>query len=270
MPDQLTRLSGCLFSGLSLCLCCSPARLLVTARMTDAETGRPLPGALVRVSGSDMLAAADSSGLTPAVEVSRRDTLLASCTGYLDELAPAAQLGDTVRLGLYPDRPRAVSGIVRTTSDLAVDSAVVTFAPAGPATTTLPDGSFLLDDFPAGPQTVVAARTGFPSESLAVRVLAGETLRVALALRDSSNEGTLNGTVGDRATGQPVSEAGLAITGLGRRTLSGHDGSYDFGRVPVGDYLVTVTAQGFADDSVRCRVTRGWAVSVDILLDRRH
>jgi len=246
---------------------CSPSRLLITARVTDAETGGPLSGALVMVRSSEMLAAADSQGITPGIEAGPRDTLLATCPGYLDELAPVNGRADTLRLALYQDLPRAVAGLVRSTSGFGIDSAVVALQGTAQAAATLADGSFFLADFPAGPQLLTITCPGFPAESLPVSARAGETTRVEFSLRDTANEGTLAGLVTGRGTSAPVSDAVLRLPDIGRETRSGPDGSYSFGRVPVGEHIISVQASGFAPDSVRCRVTRGWTVSVDILLE---
>lgn len=234
--------------------------------MTDAETGRPLAGAMVMKLPGEMLAAADSLGRTPGIEAGRGDSLLASRPGYLDELVPVGR-ADTVRIALYEDRPRAVAGLVRSTSGFGIDSAAVLMAGSLEPVLTAADGTFLLTDFPAGPHRLFISRPEYPAESLTVSVRAGETTRVEVALRDTANEGTLDGVVLARGTQAPVSDALLALSALDREARSGADGRYHFGRVPVGEHLISVQAAGFSPDSVRCRVTRGWTVSVDILLD---
>jgi hypothetical protein len=247
---------------------CTPTRQIVSARVADAETGRPLPGAMLMVMRTEMLAAADSFGVTPGLEAVARDSLVASHPGYLDEIAVlTANQADPVRLALYRDAPRAVAGLVRSSGGFGIDSAVVALAGTPVAVTTTSDGSFLFPEFPAGPQTLVASRPDFPAESMPVFVAAGETSSVDFALHDTANEGTLAGVVFARAGGAPVPSVEVSIRALHRQTRSGADGRYSLGRVPAGEHLVSFAAPGFRADSVRCRVTRGWSVSVDVTLD---
>ncbi|HEX6195412.1 MAG TPA: S8 family serine peptidase [Jiangellaceae bacterium] len=76
----------------------------------------------------------------------------------------------------------------------------------------------------------------------------GEGKLDALALLQAApvgDTGTLAGTVTDNASGEPIADATVTVTGVvDREVTTGSDGSYDV-LLPVGDYQVTAAAFGY-------------------------
>ena len=243
------------------------------ARVYDGETNRPLSGALVAVRPGGMMAASDSVGITPPTSAPSRARLDVSRDGYLPaetELAPPERRGDTVRTGipLYPDLPRWVWGRVLTaTGHNPVSGVSVGIPGSSVSTRTGADGTFLLERFPPGPRSLVARLEGFVHDSTGLMALAGETTRVRFALRDTTNEGDVEGRVFDKSSGSGIAGAEVAIAVLGLRTSSGPDGRFEFSRVAAGEQELAVSAPGYATRRLAFRVVRGWSVTVDCPLE---
>lgn len=78
--------------------------------------------------------------------------------------------------------------------------------------------------------------------------------------------GTLAGRVTDAATGAPIANATLTLTGAADRQLAtGTDGAYS-ARLPAGAYQVAVTAYGYGAKTVAATVTLDQTSTVDVAL----
>ncbi len=196
---------------------CGSSRVMFIAQVRDGETDRPLAGALITVEGTEMMAATDSLGLTPATEATMFARLTVASPGYITEEillqpAPAAVRSDTWRteVHLYPE-------LLRTVSVLAIGN---------------------------------------------------ETTRVSIALRDTTNEGSLDGEVVDAETGEPVGNARITVRETSISVVTNAGGRYSLDRVPAGEHDLTAVADGFESGTIRFRVAKGWTVTVDFELVR--
>ncbi|SNY69434.1 S8 family serine peptidase [Paractinoplanes atraurantiacus] len=87
-----------------------------------------------------------------------------------------------------------------------------------------------------------------------------------LAAAPIGDTGTLAGKVTDAATGAPITNATLALTGAAaRQVVTGTDGAYST-RLPAGDYQVAVTAYGFGSKNVTATVAADQTVALDVAL----
>jgi outer membrane receptor protein involved in Fe transport len=87
----------------------------------------------------------------------------------------------------------------------------------------------------------------------------------------ASTYGAVSGTVTDDA-GRPVANAAVSLSSpdsATQRTASGADGRYAFPRVNFDTYTVSVTAPGFADQSVTVTVSSGSVATVNFQLTVR-
>jgi len=78
--------------------------------------------------------------------------------------------------------------------------------------------------------------------------------------------GTVAGTVRDRATQQPVSQAQVSLIGTTRGALSNDQGAYRITNVPPGTYQVRVLRIGFQASVLPVTVTNGETATADIAL----
>jgi uncharacterized surface anchored protein len=145
------------------------------------------------------------------------------------------------------------------------------------------DGSYLIDNVPAGDYNARATASGFfPSDPVAVTVEDGQTAVVNFNL-DPLAFGTVQGIVTDDATGVPIAGAHVVLmrpwNGGGRtpdgengdgwwlHAITGADGSYLIENAPAGDYDARATAYGYQpSDPVPVTVTDGGTETVDFAL----
>ncbi|AGZ41671.1 peptidase S8 and S53 subtilisin kexin sedolisin [Actinoplanes friuliensis DSM 7358] len=97
----------------------------------------------------------------------------------------------------------------------------------------------------------------------------GEGRLDALALLNAApigDTGTLNGTVTAEATGAPIPNATVTLTGAAARDLTtGADGKFS-SLLPAGEYQVAVTAFGYAGKTASATVTTGATTTVNFAL----
>lgn len=78
--------------------------------------------------------------------------------------------------------------------------------------------------------------------------------------------GTLNGTVLDASTGQPVAGATVRLRELGRRDVSHADGSFHFDDLPSGSYTLAAERIGYAPGEQAVRVVDGLTANATLSL----
>ncbi|MCY4586680.1 MAG: TonB-dependent receptor [Bryobacterales bacterium] len=80
--------------------------------------------------------------------------------------------------------------------------------------------------------------------------------------------GQISGKVSMKETGGPLHGASVLIVELGRSTLSDDDGSYEFDRVPPGNYHVVAHLEGiFTEGASLVTVAEGGTATADFLLE---
>jgi len=246
----------------------------VVARVQDGETKQPLAGVMVLSEGSDIMAVTDSAGRCVVVSLPKRDGhLLASRTGYFSLrqpwIPPAKPVPDTVTvdLSLYSDRPRVVMGrVFDAGTKLTIPGALVSVAGVSLVESTREDGGFILSRFPPGPQTVEVSSPGYPLKSLPIQVKGGETSSVDLYLLDTANVGSVEGTVFDAGTGEPVADAQVAVEGTGCGAVTDSAGRYVMENVPAGMNKMLVSRDGYLRAYTVVRLVKDWAVTANLYL----
>ena len=73
----------------------------------------------------------------------------------------------------------------------------------------------------------------------------------------AQNTGTIEGTVTETPSGQPMVAAQVQIVGTQRGTITGRDGSFRLENVPAGDYELRVLSIGFGSQTRAITVTAG-------------
>ncbi len=84
------------------------------------------------------------------------------------------------------------------------------------------------------------------------RIIVAFVVLAAISLWAQTFRGAINGTVVD-ASGASVADANVKATNVGtglvREAVTGPDGDYRFSELPLGDYTITVTKQGFRTET---------------------
>ncbi len=77
--------------------------------------------------------------------------------------------------------------------------------------------------------------------------------------------GSIYGIVTDKATGEPISTAGVELSPTGMKTVTGSEGHFEFTGITPGQYTLIVTKTGYVDrTSNTIEVTAGATVKTDI------
>jgi hypothetical protein len=256
----------------------------------DGESGAPVAGALVTAEATGMMAATDTAGRTPEFTAPTGSRASARRSGYLPaavaltrpgrdtgavewarELARRSRSVALHGLDLYAAVPRVVRGLVTVGGRQAARGATVEVVSPpgdGPVAQTGADGTFDFNDFPPGRRQVEARFEGCVPAGVEVFARAGETTWVELALRDTTDEGAVEGAVLVADGRRPVPAAVVRIVGGGLETTTDGEGRYRLDRVPSGDQRLMVFADAFLPDTIPFRVLKDWTVTVDVYLRR--
>jgi len=98
------------------------------------------------------------------------------------------------------------------------------------------------------------------------RLLAGFTWLAVLAVPLAAQQGTIAGTVTDRATTQPIQGARLQLSQTGQVVTVRPDGKYSFANVTPGAYDVRVIAVGYGAEKKAVTVAAGQTATLDFAL----
>ena len=224
----------------------------VTGKVTN-DQGAPISGASVSSGGNGAITGADG-GYTLQVPGGTA-TVTAALAGYQSAsesvTVTAGQSVQAATLQIQPINPGNVAGSVVDSNGTALSGATV--AAAGLTTSTAADGSYALNNLPAGQTTIKASLTGFQSGSTTVTVVAATTT-AAPAITLVSGSGSITGNV--------KSTSGAAIAGAsvgfgGGTTATDANGNYTLTGVPVGTVQLVASASGFQSVTQSVTVSGG-------------
>ena len=84
-----------------------------------------------------------------------------------------------------------------------------------------------------------------------------------------SEPGSIYGVVSDKATGEPIKNAGVELLPVGLKTVTGSDGSFEFLDISSGHYNLLVTKTGYSDTkSSTITVESGKKTKGDVQLEK--
>ncbi|HEV3042014.1 MAG TPA: carboxypeptidase regulatory-like domain-containing protein [Candidatus Angelobacter sp.] len=146
-----------------------------------------------------------------------------------------------------------LTGSVTNTSSAPLNGAQIT-TDSGISASTAPDGTYTLNNIPAGPTTVTAALSGYQSASQSVTTAAGNTTSVPSIQLAPVNPGKITGSVVD---GNGTAIAGATVNGAGLTAITDGNGAYTLGNVPAGSVALNASANGFQPASETVTVTAG-------------
>ncbi|HEV7523264.1 MAG TPA: carboxypeptidase regulatory-like domain-containing protein [Candidatus Angelobacter sp.] len=224
----------------------------VTGKVTNTA-GAPISGASVSSGGTGAITGSDG-GYTLQLPGGTA-TLTAAFAGYQNasESVTVTSGGSTQAppIQIQPINPGNVTGSVVDGNGAALSGATV--SAVGLSTTTTANGSYALNNLPAGQTTITASLTGFQPGSTTVSVVAATTT-AAPAITLISSSGTISGTV--------QSSAGAAISGAsvgygGGTTTTDANGNYSLAGVPVGTVQLVASAGGFQSATQSVAVSGG-------------
>ena len=80
--------------------------------------------------------------------------------------------------------------------------------------------------------------------------------------------GSINGSVSDRTTGEPVPVVNVSLLPGGESTVTGSDGSFSFENLDAGQYVVTLQKDGYEPAKENIVVDLGEPTMAHLLIER--
>jgi hypothetical protein len=224
----------------------------ITGIVTNTA-GAPISGASVSSGGNGAITGSDG-GYTLQVP-GGTSTLTAALAGYQSAsesvTVTAGQSTQAATLQIQPLNPGNVTGSVVNGSGQGLSGATV--AAAGLTTSTAADGSYALNNLPAGQTTINASLTGFQSGSTTLTVVAATTT-AAPAITLVSGSGSITGSV---KTTAGAAIAGASVGYGGGTAITDANGNYTLTGVPVGTVQLVASASGFQSVTQSVTVSGG-------------
>ena len=224
----------------------------ITGKVTNTA-GAPIAGASVSSGGNGAITGSDG-GYTLQVP-GGTSTVTAALAGYQSAsesvTVTAGQSTQAATLQIQPINPGNVSGTVVDGNGQPLSGAIV--SAAGLTTSTAADGSYALNNLPAGSTTIKASLTGFQSGSTTVTVVPATTT-AAPAITLVSGSGSITGSVKTTA-GAAIADASVGFGG-GTATTDAN-GNYTLNGVPVGTVQLVASASGFQSVTQSVTVSGG-------------
>lgn len=149
-----------------------------------------------------------------------------------------------------------LTGTVTNTTGIPLLGASVSAGNAN--ATTAADGTYTIDNLPAGTVTVTASLSGYQNGSTTATISAGSTTTAATIALTPINLGNVTGSVVSSAGG---AIAGATVRAQGVSTVTNSGGNYTLNNLPAGAATVTATATGFQAGSVNVTVVTGTTVT---------
>ena len=87
-------------------------------------------------------------------------------------------------------------------------------------------------------------------------------------ITEESKVGSIAGSVSDRTTGEPVATVNVSIAPSGSSTVTGSDGTFTFRNLEEGSYTLTITKEGYKQNSSTVTVRPGDPTSAHLLIER--
>jgi hypothetical protein len=233
----------------------------VTGKVTN-DQGAPISGASVSSGGNGAITGSDG-GYTLQVP-GGTSTITAALAGYQSAsesvTVTAGQGTEAETLQIQPINPGNVTGTVADGNGQALSGATV--SAAGLSTTTAADGTYALNNLPAGQTTIQASLTGFQSGSVTVTVVAATTTP-APAITLISSSGAISGSV---KSSMGAAIAGASVGYGGGTATTDSNGNYTLAGVPVGTVQLVASASGFQSVTQSVTVAGGTTSTANFTL----
>lgn len=124
------------------------------------------------------------------------------------------------------------------------------------------DGSYYLDEVLVGNWDATASKDNYHPETMAVVIIEDETTVQDFQL---IAPGTLDGTVTDAASGDPIEGASIDVGGV-YMTTTASDGTYEIPEVLTGDWDVYCSMTGYPTEMAAVVITEGQTTTQDFVL----
>jgi hypothetical protein len=233
----------------------------ISGRVTDEETGIPLPMAHVLAYDSTFCAGdawTDTAGYYLIQNLVAGQYIVGvHKDGYEDEIYPESvtvEEGENtsdINFALTPVSGEFGSVSGRVTDEITgypIMGAAITLSGIYCVWYTDSTGHYMCDSIPAGAYLVTAYATGYYQETYPESVIVVEgqnTSDIDFALTPIGGVGSISGMVTDEVTGRPIVGAGITLSDLDCMWFTDSTGYYICDNVPPGVYEVDASAAGY-------------------------
>lgn len=244
----------------------------------DADTGAPVPGAMVRLVQRGVQGTTDGAGQFRWTQLAQgADQLDIQATGYRP-LSSMLHLEAGQQLDLGTIRLKAASGGGSNGVTLAgvaryfngstyYAASGAKIQAAGQTATADSGGSYRLDGLPAGRIDVTATYAGYPAIQTAAQAQAGQAVDFSPVFQQArASTATLSVWVTDAATGSPLPGATAASQTASRSTDAQGLAQFTSGLLQVGRNTLAVTKLGYERALVTFDAMDGQNLSIPIVL----
>lgn len=145
-----------------------------------------------------------------------------------------------------------------------IEGAIVSVIGANISARTRVDGSYALNNVPAGVPAIEAAADGYSPQQVQVNLPAGQVVEQNIGLQPLT--GMIRGVVLNAADNAPIAGASVIVKGTGIAVTTGSDGSYTLTDVPREPQTVSASAEGFNPEEAIVIVIGDLNVTQDFLL----
>jgi Carboxypeptidase regulatory-like domain/IPT/TIG domain len=236
----------------------TPASGSISGTVTDSSTHAAISGASVSCTGTPICTATTTaSNGTYALSNLATGTYSVQVTasGYATGSAsvPVTSGANSPQDFALTPNPGSITGTVTdsvTHSPISGANVTCSVSPSCTGTTTAVDGTYTLSGLVEGTYQVTAAATNYQSSTISVIVGPGGTPTQNFAL--TPNTGTINGTVSDSISHNPILGASVSCTGPPSCTPTTTDsgGTYLLNNLTEGSYQVMVSMSGYASQTI--------------------
>jgi C1A family cysteine protease len=214
----------------------------VTSAAVAGSNTAALSGALVSIAGKSALTGSTGtfsiSGLAPGTY-----PVTASKTGYNNYTGSiTVSASQTISIVMTPVT-YTLSGTIHTGSMTGGGLAGATVSVAGKTVTTASNGTFSIDDIPAGSYTYTVTKTGYVSYTSGTFTM-NSNLAAATYLAPLPTAYTISGTVRSMTSSGPAIP-GATVYLAGKTLTTGSTGSFSASGIAAGTYPINIVAQGY-------------------------
>jgi prenyltransferase beta subunit len=249
---------------------------IINGTITDADTGLPLEGVVITVTGSysgsvltDVEGNFIINRVTPGsvtIDASKEGYYSVSGTGILtagETLLFSPQLSSELPVlttGGFTGRVIDSSVLSPITPAQIVISGI---SPAG----TDGQGAFFIENIDPGTYTVTVAAPGYISQEFQIIISAGITTDLqTIYLAAVPFSTTINGTITDASTGIPVAGADITIPGTALSATTDAGGTYTVSNLDLLDFDINASAAGYNSAAFNIRTSDFGVYTIDFTL----
>ncbi|MCF6137925.1 carboxypeptidase regulatory-like domain-containing protein [Pseudalkalibacillus berkeleyi] len=174
--------------------------------------------------------------------------------GFQTKVVPVTLVGgetEELDITLFRESGKVIGRVLNESTEVGIAGATIIVKDSAnnlvTTSTSNEDGNFNAENLPIGSLFITASRVGFGTKSVSIMVESNET--VAATIRLTPNPGSIEGTVTEEGTGQPISSANVQLFNgdvtLFSTVMTQPDGKYLLTNLTPGVYELAVSRQNY-------------------------